>query len=142
MINMTLLGEWDNDKNFFWFGANGNEYIAFNNASQILVYPCDDPKHRPSAIIENNEQITTIEAFSNTLQSGTTLLIDYTPAHETPEGTMKTMDFEEAFDKYKTGDSSLAVKNTILQDVYAMLEDENYHTGVEVIESLTGIPYA
>lgn len=89
-INMektTLIGEWDTENQFFWLGANGNEYVAFLNAEQILVYPCDDPNHRPSAIIENKERIRDLETFSNTLTNGTTLLINgYTPEVVTHSG--------------------------------------------------------
>lgn len=83
MNENTLLGEWDTDNQFFWFGSNNQEYIAFHNAAQILVYPCYDPSHRPSAIIENDQRIKTLEDFSNTLRNGKTLNLSFTPETHT-----------------------------------------------------------
>lgn len=51
------------------------------------------------------------------------------------------MDFDTAFEKYKQGDRSKEVTHAILQEVYAFLENENFHSGVEVVEELTGIQY-
>lgn len=51
------------------------------------------------------------------------------------------MDLDDALDEFKKGNRSEEVKQAILQDAYAFLESENFHSALLVIEELTQIPY-
>lgn len=54
------------------------------------------------------------------------------------------MEVNLAVEKYKNGDRSPEVTKVIeeiIHDAYEVLEDENFHTAIKVIEKLTGIEY-
>lgn len=150
MDNNLLLGEWDNERQIFWFGANNREYIGRKGDLQILITTANTPTPELTGVVQSDKLIHTLEDFSNALQYGTERTVQFTTPVENrseiqsldnDEEPNALVDFETAFDAYKAGDKSRSNQLAILQEAYAFLEDENFHTGIEVIEQLTGIKY-
>lgn len=61
---------WNSHTNMFWFGANGNEYMAWKGSHQILIYPCDKYPNPPSGVIQHNKRIETLKDFEDALNTG------------------------------------------------------------------------
>lgn len=70
MKNEDILGEWSDNINAFWFGANGCEWIAWKGSHQIFEYPCDFYPNPPSRIIQHDKMIETLEDFTEAMYKG------------------------------------------------------------------------
>jgi hypothetical protein len=74
---MRTLGEWADNINAFWFGANRCEYIAWKGSHQVFVYDAECYPEPPSYIIQHNRRIETINEFSNAINNGVYMIASY-----------------------------------------------------------------
>jgi hypothetical protein len=71
------MGEWSENINAFWFGANNCEWVAWKGSHQIFVYPCDTHPKPPSEIIQHHSRIETLEDFTEAMETGERLIASY-----------------------------------------------------------------
>lgn len=74
-----LVGEWNDSKKCFWFGAKGCEWIAHKGSNQVFVYPCDEHPAPPSQIIQHTERIENLQEFTNAIRNGVIYNANYKP---------------------------------------------------------------
>lgn len=72
-----LLGEWSEEINAFWHGANNCEWIAWKGSHQIFIYPCDNYPNPPSEILQHTKRIETLEDFTEAMYNGTFFKAEY-----------------------------------------------------------------
>lgn len=72
-----LIGEWSDNLNCFWFGANHCEWIAWKGSNQVFVFPCDEYPNPPTQIIQYAKRIETLEDFTNAIQKGVVYDTEY-----------------------------------------------------------------
>lgn len=72
----NIYGEEDEVKRF-WLGANGIEYLSFENTYSIFVFDPDFDWEKPKHIINSKERIMTLEDFTKTLKEGEAYELSY-----------------------------------------------------------------
>jgi len=65
-----MLGEWSDNLNAFWMGANNMEFIAWKGSHNIAVYPCDDYPNLPTLFVQGDRRIESVEDFDYVLRNG------------------------------------------------------------------------
>lgn len=77
MKENETIGEWSESISAFWFGANNCEWIACKGSHQITVHPCDKYPNPPTAILQHDKRIETVEDFTNAMNNGKYYEVEY-----------------------------------------------------------------